>query len=99
MVHVILENNKERRIKPFGIEQHKRCYNYFIWTLWDQCKLNIWLKKGMHLCVDDFYRYTWVDFIKEKSDTFDVFRKLCEKVKNEQNCNNIRIRSNHGREV
>ena len=53
----------------------------------------------MHLCVDDFYRYTWVDFIKEKSDTFDVFRKLCEKVKNEQNCNNIRIRSNHGREV
>ena len=99
MVHVSVENNKERYIKTFRIEQHEKCYNYFIWTLWDQCKLKFWLKKGTHLCVDDFYSYTWIDFIKEKSDTFDVFRKLCENVKNEQNCNISRIRSNHEREV
>ena len=50
------------------------------------------------MCVYDFSRYTWVDFTKEKSDTFDVFRKLCEKVKNEQNYNIVIIRSDHGRE-
>ena len=38
-------------------------------------------KRYAFVCVDDFSRYAWVDFIKEKSDTFDVFRKLCEKVK------------------
>ena len=27
-----------------------------------------------------------------------MFRKLCEKVKNEQNCNIVRIKSDHGRE-
>ena len=50
------------------------------------------------VCIDDFSRYTQVDFIKEKSYTFDVFRKLCKKVKNEQNCNIVRIMSDHGRE-
>ena len=55
-------------------------------------------KRYPFMCVDDFSRYAWVDFIKEKSDTFDVFRKLCEKVKNEQNSNIVRIRSDHGRE-
>ncbi|KAH9779116.1 hypothetical protein KPL71_007601 [Citrus sinensis] len=33
------------RIKPFRIKQHQRCYNYFIWILWDQCKLKVWLEK------------------------------------------------------
>ena len=33
VVHVNLGKNKERRIKLFRIEQHQRCYNYFIWTL------------------------------------------------------------------
>ena len=50
------------------------------------------------MCVDDFSRFTWVDFITEKSDTFDVFRKLCEKIKNEENCNIVIIMSDHGRE-
>ena len=48
-------------------------------------------KKYAFVCVDDIFRYAWVDFIKEKSNTFDVFTKLCEKVKNEQNCNIVRI--------
>ena len=40
-------------------------------------------KRYAFVCADDFSRYAWVDFIKEKLDTFDVFRKLCENVKNE----------------
>ena len=27
--------------------------------------------------VDDLSRFTWVNFIREKSDTFDVFKDLC----------------------
>ena len=36
--------------------------------------------------MDDFSRYTWVDFLKEKSNTFDAFKKLCVKLKNEKDC-------------
>lgn len=30
------------------------------------------------VCVDDFSRYTWVKFIKEKSYTYDVFKEPCQ---------------------
>ncbi|GAA0164082.1 transmembrane signal receptor [Lithospermum erythrorhizon] len=33
-------------------------------------------KKYVYVCVDDFSRYTWVEFIREKSDTFNVFKQL-----------------------
>ena len=55
----------------------------------------------MYLCVDDFSRFTWVDFIREKSKTFDVFKKLCKKLKNEKGINIgkiVRIRSDNGKE-
>ena len=34
--------------------------------------------------VDNFSRFTWVYFIREKLDTFDSFRNLCIKLKNEK---------------
>ncbi|XP_012842820.1 PREDICTED: uncharacterized protein LOC105963014, partial [Erythranthe guttata] len=36
-------------------------------------------KRYIFVCVDDFSRFTWVEFIREKSDSFDVFKKLCKK--------------------
>ncbi|KAK2453843.1 putative mitochondrial protein [Trifolium repens] len=48
--------------------------------------------------VDDFSRYTWVNFIREKSDTFDVFKTLSIQVQREKNCGIVRIKSDHGRE-
>ena len=51
--------------------------------------------------MDDFFRFTWVSFIREKSDTFDSFKELCLKLKNEKNSNIgriVRIRSDHGQE-
>ncbi|GAA0154497.1 hypothetical protein LIER_12456 [Lithospermum erythrorhizon] len=33
-------------------------------------------KKYIYVCVDDFSRDTWVEFIREKSDAFDVFQQL-----------------------
>ena len=53
------------------------------------------------ICVDDFSRITWVKFVKEKSDTFDVFRDLCVrlKVKKDYNIGKIvRIQSDHEKE-
>ena len=53
------------------------------------------------MCVDDFSRYTWVDFIREKSDTFAVFEDLCKQVQREKGESIgkvVGIRSDHGRE-
>jgi transposase InsO family protein len=48
--------------------------------------------------VDDFSRYTWAILIREKSDAFVIAQQLFEKIQVEQNCQIVRIRSDHGRE-
>ena len=58
-------------------------------------------RRYIFVCVDDFSRYTWVEFHKEKSDTFNIFEKLCLRLKNEKAVNIekiVRIRSDHGKE-
>ena len=53
------------------------------------------------VCVDDYSRYKWVEFIREKSDTFSVFKGLCNRIRREQGANIgkiIRLRSDHGTE-
>jgi hypothetical protein len=34
-------------------------------------------KRYAYVVVDDFTRFTWINFIKEKSDTFNIFKNLC----------------------
>ena len=34
-------------------------------------------KRYVMVVVDDFSRFTWVNFIREKSDTFESFKELC----------------------
>jgi len=48
--------------------------------------------------VDDFSRYTWAIPLREKSDAFDAAQHLFKKIQVEQNCQIMRIRSDHGRE-
>jgi len=48
------------------------------------------------LVVDNFSRFTWVNFIRKKSDTFDVFRELCTQLQREKGFGIIRIRNDHG---
>ncbi|KAK2388640.1 putative mitochondrial protein [Trifolium repens] len=55
-------------------------------------------KRYVLVVVDDFSRYTWVNFIREKSDAFDVFKELCLQIQREKGSNVVRIRSDHGRE-
>lgn len=33
-----------------------------------------------YVVVDDLARFTWVNFIKEKSKVFEVFKELCQKI-------------------
>ena len=58
-------------------------------------------KRYVFFCIDDFSRFTWVDFIREKSDTFEIFKNLCTRLKREKDCNIgkiVRIISDHGKE-
>jgi len=55
-------------------------------------------KRYVLVFVDDFSRFTWVNFIREKSDTFDVFKDLCTQLQREKDYGIVRIRSDHGTE-
>lgn len=55
-------------------------------------------KRYVFVCVDDFSRYTWINFIKEKSYTFDVFKELFQHLQREKGSDMIKIRSDHGKE-
>lgn len=35
-------------------------------------------KRYVYVVVNDFSRFTWVNFIKEKSDTFEILKDLCQ---------------------
>ena len=55
-------------------------------------------KKYAYVVVDDFSRYTWISFITEKSETFEVFKDLCQKLQREKDSHVIRIKSDDGKE-
>ena len=51
-------------------------------------------KRYIFVCIDDFSRFIWTYFLREKSETFDKFKMLCTKIQNEMNSN---IKSKIGR--
>ncbi|PNX99503.1 gag-protease polyprotein, partial [Trifolium pratense] len=55
-------------------------------------------KRYAYVVVDDYSRYTWINFIRKKSETFDVFKDLCIQLQREKNNVVLRIRSDHGKE-
>ncbi|KZV45544.1 hypothetical protein F511_36917 [Dorcoceras hygrometricum] len=48
--------------------------------------------------VDDFSKYTWVVFLKAKSDTADQLIRLLKRLQNDKSCTVNRIRSDRGTE-
>ena len=48
--------------------------------------------------VDDYSRYTWTRFLKNKTETFDQFKIFSKKIQNQLGCNIVSIRTDHGRE-
>ena len=55
-------------------------------------------KRYGFVIVDDFSRFTWVLFLKNKNDSFEAFKTFCKKVQNEKNSSIISVRSDHGGE-
>ena len=58
-------------------------------------------KRYILVVVDDFSVFTWVKFLREKSETFETFKNLLNQNQVEQGLNIgkiKRIRSDHGRE-
>jgi len=48
--------------------------------------------------VDDYSRFTWVSFVKEKNEGFKEFSKICKQLQVYKNVSIVFIRSDHGRE-
>ena len=48
--------------------------------------------------VDDFSRYIWVEFLREKSETCEKMEILCKRLQNEKGVPIVKIRSDHGKE-
>ena len=55
-------------------------------------------KSYIMVVVDDFLRYSWVEFLREKSEACKKMEKLCEKLQNEKGVPIVKIRSDHGKE-
>ncbi|XP_040370262.1 uncharacterized protein LOC112183342 isoform X3 [Rosa chinensis] len=58
-------------------------------------------KKYILVVVDDLSRFTWVNFLREKSDTFESFKGLCKRITNEKHSSNlciVRVRTDNGTE-
>ncbi|GJY46899.1 retrovirus-related pol polyprotein from transposon TNT 1-94 [Tanacetum coccineum] len=48
--------------------------------------------------VDDYSRYTWTRFIKNKTEAFDQFKIFSKRIQNQLGCIIVSIRTDHGRE-
>ncbi|GJV68573.1 retrovirus-related pol polyprotein from transposon TNT 1-94 [Tanacetum coccineum] len=48
--------------------------------------------------VDDYSRYTWARFLKNKTEAFDQFKIFSKKIQNQLGCSIVSIRTDHGRE-
>ena len=48
--------------------------------------------------VDDFSRYPWVEFLREKSKAYEKMENFCKRLQNEKSVPIVKIRSDHGKE-
>ena len=55
-------------------------------------------KRYIMVMVDDFSRYSCMEFLREKSEACKNMEKLCEKLQNEKGVPIVKIRSDHGKE-
>ncbi|GJX73189.1 retrovirus-related pol polyprotein from transposon TNT 1-94 [Tanacetum coccineum] len=48
--------------------------------------------------VDDYSRYTWTRFLKDKTEAFDQFKIFIKKIQNQLGCSIVSIKTDHGSE-
>jgi Integrase core domain. len=49
-------------------------------------------KRYTLVMVDDFSRFSFVRFLREKSDSFEMIVTLCKKIQNEKECTIVRVK-------
>ncbi|GJU25316.1 retrovirus-related pol polyprotein from transposon TNT 1-94 [Tanacetum coccineum] len=47
--------------------------------------------------IDDYFRYTWTRFLKDKTKAFDQFEIFSKKIQNQLRCTIVSIKTDHGR--
>ena len=55
-------------------------------------------KRYIMVVVDDFSRYSWVEFLREKSEACDKMERQCKRLQNEKGVPIVKVRSDHGKE-
>ena len=55
-------------------------------------------KSYILVTVDDYSRFTWVDFLKDKGEALKPFSRLCKEKQTQLNLPIVLIRSDHRRE-
>ena len=55
-------------------------------------------KRYIMVIVDNFSRYTWVEFLREKSKACEKMQILCKRLQNEKGVSIVKIRSDHSKE-
>ena len=55
-------------------------------------------KRYIMVVVDDFSRYSWVEFLRETSEAYGKMEKLCKRLQNEKGVPIIKIRSDRWKE-
>ena len=55
-------------------------------------------KRYIMVIVDDFSRYTWVEFLREKSEACEKMEVLFKRLQNEKGVSIVKIRSDCGKE-
>ena len=55
-------------------------------------------KRYIMVIVDDFSRYTWVEFLREKLKACEKLEVLCKRLQNKKGVPIVKIRSDHGKE-
>ena len=55
-------------------------------------------KRYIMVIVNDFSRYTWVEFLREKSAACEKLEILCKRLQNKKRAPIVKIRSDHGKE-
>ena len=55
-------------------------------------------KRYIMVIVDDFSRYTWVEFLREKLKACEKLDVLCKRLQNKKGVPIVKIRSDHGKE-
>ena len=51
-----------------------------------------------YVIMDDYFRYTWVHFLRSKNEAFQIFAKFNKSVQKKKSTEISKVRSDHGKE-